>query len=62
MTELVNLQCVRQMANHASNHTGSALYQLGPFVAEKLCGFRFSKWVGTANAIGWRVGSFLWVH
>ena len=28
------------------------------FVAEKVHEFRFSKWVGTANAIGWPVGSF----
>lgn len=30
---------------------------IGGFVIEKLLEFRFFKWVGTANAMSWRVGS-----
>jgi len=30
----------------------------GGFIIEKPHEFQIPKWVGTANAIGWRVGSF----
>jgi hypothetical protein len=50
--------------HHTANHASSCVrwilsgFWKRSFVAEQLHEFRFLKWVGTANAIGWRVGSF----
>lgn len=54
-------ECGRQIANDASSHARRALLGIRPreFVAEKVHELQFFKWVGMANAIGWRVGSFL---
>ena len=60
MLDLRKYDVWQRMANHASSHAAHTLSGSWKrsFIAEKLSELRNTKWIGTANAIVWRVGSF----